>query len=349
MGPMPAWTGRSLTDRLAAGVRSCQDLPSLAGTVCATLRRDVPFTFGCLATTDPLTGLITWTFKTDPLEIGDEQFAAIEYGRPDVNRFTDLANRQEPVGVLSLDTGGQPQSCHRFHEFLQPRFGFTDELRAAFRSEGMTWGVLALYRGPGGPAFSRQDAATLASVHELVAEAIRGLLFTGQPGTRHTSTEPAIIIVDSRGQPVQMTQTARERINELGGWDKDSLPTNLLSVAAHARTSPQLARAHARTSTGRWLTLRATTLGEPAESANVVITIDATPRAELSQVALAAAGLTQRELDVSTLVLQGASTRDIAHTLYLSPHTVQDHLKAVFAKLGVSSRREMIAKLIVDY
>ena len=51
---------------------------------------EVPFAFGCLATTDPTSGLITWAYKTHPLEIGD------------------IARRSEPVGVLSIDTAGRP-------------------------------------------------------------------------------------------------------------------------------------------------------------------------------------------------------------------------------------------------
>ncbi|MDQ6741059.1 MAG: helix-turn-helix transcriptional regulator [Actinomycetota bacterium] len=68
----------------------------------------------------------------------------------------------------------------------------------------------------------------------------------------------------------------------------------------------------------------------------------------MSRLTVAARGLTGREQEVAVLVLQGASTRSIAAALYLSPHTVQDHLKAIFTKLGVNSRREMIARLVLD-
>ena len=44
-------------------------------------------------------------------------------------------------------------------------------------------------------------------------------------------------------------------------------------------------------------------------------------------------------------LLDGAATREVAQGMHLSDWTVQDHLKSVFAKLGVHSRREALARL----
>jgi hypothetical protein len=41
----------------------------------------------------------------------------------------------------------------------------------------------------------------------------------------------------------------------------------------------------------------------------------------------------------------GRSTKQIAEELVLSPHTVQDRTQDVFAKVGVRSRRELVARL----
>lgn len=60
---------------------------------------------------------------------------------------------------------------------------------------------------------------------------------------------------------------------------------------------------------------------------------------------LAAYGVSAREQEVCIEVLAGHSTTDIAGRLFISPHTVQDHLKAVFSKVGVHSRGELVARL----
>ena len=63
---------------------------------------------------------------------------------------------------------------------------------------------------------------------------------------------------------------------------------------------------------------------------------------------LVAYGLTSRERDICREVIAGHSTADIAGRLVVSAHTVQDHLKSVFAKVGVRSRGELVARLRPD-
>ena len=53
--------------------------------------------------------------------------------------------------------------------------------------------------------------------------------------------------------------------------------------------------------------------------------------------------LTAQERNVTTLVRQGLATKDVAAQLFVSPRTVDFHLRNVFAKLGVTSRGELAA------
>lgn len=53
--------------------------------------------------------------------------------------------------------------------------------------------------------------------------------------------------------------------------------------------------------------------------------------------------LTTREREVTDLVVQGWSNREIARSLVVSEETVKTHVKIVFEKLVVSSRAELAA------
>lgn len=56
--------------------------------------------------------------------------------------------------------------------------------------------------------------------------------------------------------------------------------------------------------------------------------------------------LTPREIEILDLAARGLSNIRIASALSLSPHTVRNHLHSVYAKLGVSSRIEVVALLL---
>ena len=51
---------------------------------------------------------------------------------------------------------------------------------------------------------------------------------------------------------------------------------------------------------------------------------------------------------MATLIARGLGNPEIAETLVLSPHTVQDHVKSLFEKLGVASRQELVARVFLD-
>ena len=56
------------------------------------------------------------------------------------------------------------------------------------------------------------------------------------------------------------------------------------------------------------------------------------------------AGLTDRQLEILRLVAAGLSNAEIAQRLVVSTRTVDHHVSAVLAKLGVATRREAVAR-----
>ncbi|HEY8768433.1 MAG TPA: helix-turn-helix transcriptional regulator, partial [Dehalococcoidia bacterium] len=102
-------------------------------------------------------------------------------------------------------------------------------------------------------------------------------------------------------------------------------------------------RLRVRTRAGRWAVLHASWLG--AEPTVAVIIEQAAPL-EVAPLVMAAYGLTNRERTVAGLVCQGLSTEQIEARLHVRANTVQDHLKSIFAKTGVRSRRELVAAIL---
>lgn len=56
--------------------------------------------------------------------------------------------------------------------------------------------------------------------------------------------------------------------------------------------------------------------------------------------------MTEAEYDVFTILAQGLSNEQIAHTKHLSVNTIKTHLKNIYAKLGVRSRTQAVQKII---
>ncbi len=55
--------------------------------------------------------------------------------------------------------------------------------------------------------------------------------------------------------------------------------------------------------------------------------------------------LTHREMEITVLICQGRATREIAEEIHLSYHTVRNHIKNIYSKLGVSTRSELLSRI----
>jgi DNA-binding CsgD family transcriptional regulator len=130
------------------------------------------------------------------------------------------------------------------------------------------------------------------------------------------------------------------------------LPIQVEQVAAAARAANRQgladegARVRVLTRAGRWLVLHGTRLGSGDRTA---VIIEAAGPAVIAPLIVEGFGLSDRERQIVPLVLRGASTQEIARALRLSPLTVQDHLKSIFDKMGVRSRRELAGRIFFDH
>ncbi|CAA9477353.1 MAG: Transcriptional regulator, LuxR family [uncultured Solirubrobacteraceae bacterium] len=140
-----------------------------------------------------------------------------------------------------------------------------------------------------------------------------------------------------------------------GDWDASRLPPSILTVAVRALCSSEgreaageVAVARVLTESGTWVVLHGATLVS-AGGARVAVIVEPAHPARIAPLLMSAYGLTERERDVTRLVLQGESTAAIAERLVVSAHTVQQHLKSIFDKTGVHSRRDLVGKVFFAY
>ncbi|GAA1739013.1 LuxR C-terminal-related transcriptional regulator [Luedemannella helvata] len=315
----------------------------------------IPYDGACFGTADPDTELLTHHQKVGLPDDRDFQFVQYEYETDDVNKFTDIARRDTPVGLLSHDTGGDPQRSRRYREIINPHYSYGHELRTVCRYDNTTWGMGTLYRAPQSPGFSMAETDVLGRLAPLIALGLRSALVASAADTVNTTSGPAVVIVDGDNQVSQASVAAAERVAELGGDLWGELPTTVSAVVSAARAygsgrSSVLPRTRHRTRSGRWLIVHASPLAaRDGQIGQVVVTIEEAGPPDVVPLVIAAFGLTGRERDVVTHVLQGAGTAEIASSLHLSPHTVQDHLKNIFDKAGVRSRRALIARVFFDH
>jgi DNA-binding CsgD family transcriptional regulator len=157
---------------------------------------------------------------------------------------------------------------------------------------------------------------------------------------------PAVVVLDRSGRVVSRTRGADAWRSRFDGFAPGRFDTLLTLVATGARSSPTGAfRSRLRDAEGRWTEMWATPL-LGADEEQLAVTIQGAAAADVLGIRLLAAGLTEREREVCDLVLAGRSTEQIARELFISANTVQDHLKSVFAKTGVRSRRELAGELL---
>jgi len=118
-----------------------------------------------------------------------------------------------------------------------------------------------------------------------------------------------------------------------------NVAAQLLAVESGVDDHQPSARVHL--SAGLWLTLRAARIGT-----GIAVTIEESTPTERLDLFTRASALSARESELLTYLVSGADTREIASRMFLSEHTVQDHLKSVFAKTQTRSRKALLARAL---
>ncbi|WP_122260616.1 helix-turn-helix transcriptional regulator [Ornithinimicrobium cerasi] len=349
---------RERLERLAASGVSSEELQR---ETVAELQRVVGFDRWCWPSADPLTllpgqGLAEHDFGPHLPRVLDR-----EYSGSDVATKEQAARAGSSLVCLSRLTGRDLARSGRWDDVLRA-VGIGDVVVLACRDRHGCWGWVEAYRDQADGPFATADLGMLAELAPVLGAAMRrraaaswdqGSEKASPDGGREGETDaemgtPAgVVLLDSTLRLVGSTPTASRWVDALpaarlfAGWG--ILPPAVYAAASRARTGADRTARHLGPSVdGGWVQVEAARV---SGSDQVAVTLRAGTEREIFSRAARAHGLSARERQVASLLVAGHDTSQIARALVISPWTVQDHLKSVFAKLGVHSRGGVIARL----
>jgi DNA-binding CsgD family transcriptional regulator len=311
----------------------------------------------CWFTFDPASLLVTSHYQAEIPEIPPE-WLAHEYFEDDFLKMADVARSERGASTLHEATGGDPSRSQAWTLYMEP-YGADQELLVALRTQaGDAWGMVGLYREPGRPQFGEEEIEFLVAVSPHLAKGAQRGLLVGEATDPEGPDAPGLVVLKDDWSVESLTPGVERWLSELpdGDWEaKGRLPPSVLSVAGralrtaeHADAPGEVALARVLTREGRWMVLHGAALVAGGARRVAVIVEPAHP-ARISPLLMAAYQLSDREQDITRLVLRGDSTGQIAESLFISPHTVQQHLKSVFEKTGVRSRRDLVGKVFFSH
>jgi len=335
-------------ERIQRISRSSLDCQSVQREVVGDLQRVIGFDRWCLPHADPDTLLPGVGLADHDYGPGLPRALALEYSGTDFAAKHDVARHPRQASSLVAETAGDLARSPRWDEVLRP-VGIGDIAAAACRDASGCWGWIEVYRNSCEGPFTEDDLDLLAAAGPSMAVALRRSVVGVRRTDPDASDGPGVLVLDRTLSPVSRTEAATRWISALPLADVFAmwgvLPAPIYPAAALALLG-DLAHAHATipADDGRWIRIEAAPLDGDRDG-DIAVTIRETAPSETFTIACRAYGLTARETAVMAALAAGASTRDVARGLHLSDWTVQDHLKSVFAKLDVHSRRGVLARL----
>jgi DNA-binding CsgD family transcriptional regulator len=346
----PAVTAREAVFQLANGAsRPCDLLNEFS----VRVRKVVPYDVGGFVVLDPQTLIPTCR---EPIMRSADLCAVLlhnEVVTPDVNKFALLAQNSGSVAMLSEADAAVGGTSPRLHTILRPA-GFDDELRVVFRANGSAWGGAFLIRERGARPFDADERRFLEQIALDVGRGLQRSLSRSWTGgaaraaalDASAGVESGALLLDEQLGVVSASPAAQHWLRQMP--PETAIAMNGIALRAQALPAEQPAqRTRVRLASGQWLVLTAARLhaNDPGAPRLTAVTVAPVQAPELLPLLVRLHGLSAREREVAELLNRGLSTDDVATQLHISVHTLRDHVKSIFAKLGVRSRSALMAVL----
>lgn len=349
----PSAVVRDAGERIARICAADDDARALRLRLLQEFRRAVGFDAYAWVLTDPETSVGSAPLADVPSLAELPRLIRLRYLTA-LNRWTTLTGA--PVALLSTATGGELSASLMWRDLLS-RYGVTDVASVVFRDRFGCWAFLELWR-TGGSVFGPAEVNLLTASAATVTAALRrsqARTFEVAPARGSRPAGPLVLLLSPDLEVVRQTPATHDPLRLLVPRDDDRPPVpagaynvaaQLLAVEAGVDGHPPRARVHL--ADGLWLTLLADRWegAGPRTARDIAVTIEECTPADRISLFARASGLTTREQELLGHLAGGADSREVAGRMFLSAHTVQDHLKAMFAKTGTHSRRTLLARAL---
>jgi DNA-binding CsgD family transcriptional regulator len=333
---------------------SVGDATALRLQVLEEIRQGIGFDAYAWLLTDPETTVCASPLAAVPCLPELPRLIRLKY-LTEVNRWTTL----EAAHVQSLHAATDGDlSRSLLWKGLLARYGVIDMVSLVFKDPFGCWGFLDLWRSGTHTPFEPAEAAFLTALVEPVTTALRRcqastFALRGSRGTRRLG--PVVLLLSPDLEVLGQTLETQEYLRVLlppaqGGAPIPASAYNvaaqLLAVEQQVDANPASARVHL--ADGLWLTLRAARIGDSGapRDRNIAITIEETSPPDRVALFARAFGLSPRESELLCELATGIDTHELARRMFLSEHTVQDHLKSIFAKTSARNRRTLLARAL---
>jgi DNA-binding NarL/FixJ family response regulator len=355
------WARTRACERIAALDAARLEDRDLRRQVLAVLREVIDFGAYVWLLTDPVTAVGAAPLAEVPCITELPALIKAKYATP-VNRWTALQLQACPAGLLNEAVGGELSRSHVWREVMS-RYAIGDVASVVFADQYGCWGFLDLWRDNTRGPFNGTDAEFIASLAAPLASALRqcqARTFIEPAAPHRHDGGPVVLTLDEDLRITSRTAASQAWLNVLLPPDPDerAIPASVYNVAAQLLAAeqgiddhPAWARTHL--AGGFWLTLRAARLspddkpGAPTDGgATLVVTIEETSAAERLDLFSRAFALTAREHELLSLLATGSDTRAMARQMFLSEHTIQDHLKSIFTKTGARDRVTLLSRAL---
>ena len=357
-----SWARSRAREHIEKICREPTDAVTLRSGLLAALREAVGFDAHVWLLTDPVTCVGAAPLADVPCLPELPELIRSKYLTA-VNRWTSLSTAASPVGLLHRDSHGRLAQSVVWRDVMS-RYRIGDVASIVFADRFGCWGFLDLWRTDDREPFRSADAESLATMASVMTAALRetqARTFVEVSRPHRHDVGPVVLTLSDELRITSRTTASTDWLDQLlpPGPGRSSVPASVYNVAAQllakeAGIDDHAAVTRTHLSDGFWLTLRAARLAPldqrpgpgDAPPVGIVVTIEEASAVERLELFCLATGLTPREHELVALLATGADTRAMARQMQLSEHTVQDHLKSIFAKSGTRDRVTVLSRAL---